>query len=161
MKKILNVAIIIGYLWFSLALLYNFVLPPETKEALPQINNLTFLFSGTTMGAVAAVLQYVKQLTGKQKSDNLDNMIKLYERLSEQEKTIDMLKGTIEKQNDNINNLNVAKQTETKKQDEIINIMNKTNKYLKVELESRRTNPFTDQEIKDKIGVLLDEKDII
>ena len=26
-----------------------------------------------------------------------------------------MLKGTIEKQNDNINNLNVAKQTETKK----------------------------------------------
>ena len=107
------------------------------------------------MGAVAAVLQYVKQLTGKQTSDNLDNMIKLYERLSEQEK------GTIEKQNDNINNLNVAKQTETKKQDEIINIMNKTNKYLKVELESRKTNPFTDQEIKDKIGVLLDEKDII
>ena len=82
MKKILNVAIIIGYLWFSLALLYNLVLPPETKEALPQINNLTFLFSGTTMGAVAAVLQYVKQLTGKQKSDNLDNMIKLYERLT-------------------------------------------------------------------------------
>lgn len=113
------------------------------------------------MGAVAAVLQYVKQLTGKQMSDNLDNLIKLYDRLSEQEKTIDMLKGTIEKQNDNINNLNVAKQTETKKQDEIINIMNKTNKYLKVELESRRTNPFTDQEIKDKIGVLLDEEDII
>ena len=39
--------------------------------------------------------------------------------------------------------------------------MNKTNKYLKVELESRKTNPFTDQEIKDKIGVLLDEEDII
>lgn len=161
MKKILNSVIIIGYLWFSLALLYNFVIPPETKEAFPQINNLTFLFSGTTMGALAAVLQYVKQLLGKQTNDNLDNLIKLYDRLSEQEKTIDMLKETITNQNENINNLNKIKQVENRKQDEIIQLIDKTNKYLKVELESRQTNPFTDQEIKDKIGELLNEEETL
>ena len=61
---------------------------------------------------------------------------------------IDKLDSVVVKQNTNINRFNELKEQENIKLDESIKLQKETNKLLKLELESRITNPLIDKDIK-------------
>lgn len=157
-NKILNLILIIGYVWFAVALLYNYALPAEYKELLPEINGLTFLLSGTTVASVSVVIQYVKSLLGKQTDTNVTNLLAFHDMLKEQEDKIKELTNIITRQNNNIADFNTERKVEVDNQNKIISLLERNNKYQKTELESRITNPLIDQNIKKRIEVLLNEE---
>lgn len=157
-NKILNLILIIGYVWFAVALLYNYALPIEYKELLPEINGLTFLLSGTTVASVSVVIQYVKSLLGKQTDTNVNTLLAFHDMLKEQEDKIKELTNIITRQNNNIADFNTERKVEVDNQNKIISLLERNNKYQKTELESRITNPLIDQNIKKRIEVLLNEE---
>lgn len=157
-NKILNLILIIGYAWFSIALLYNYVLPLEYKELLPEINEITFLLSGTTVASVSVVIQYVKSLLGKQTDTNVNTLLAFNDMLKEQEDKIKELTNIITRQNKNIADFNTERKVENDNQTKIISLLERNNKYQKTELESRITNPLIDKNIKSRIEVLLNEE---
>ena len=157
-NKILNLILIIGYAWFAVALLYNYVLPLEYKELLPEINEITFLLSGTTVASVSVVIQYVKSLLGKQTDTNVNTLLAFNDMLKEQEDKIKELTNIITRQNKNIADFNTERKVENDNQTKIISLLERNNKYQKTELESRITNPLIDKNIKSRIEVLLNEE---
>lgn len=157
-NKILNLILIIGYVWFAVALLYNYALPIEYKELLPEINGLTFLLSGTTVASVSVVIQYVKSLLGKQTDTNVNTLLAFNDMLKGQEDKIKELTNIITRQNNNIADFNTERKVEVDNQNKIISLLARNNKYQKTELESRITNPLIDQNIKKRIEVLLNEE---
>lgn len=157
-NKILNLILIIGYVWFAVALLYNYALPIEYKELLPEINGLTFLLSGTTVASVSVVIQYVKSLLGKQTDTNVNTLLAFNDMLKGQEDKIKELTNIITRQNNNIADFNTERKVEVDNQNKIISLLERNNKYQKTELESRITNPLIDQNIKKRIEVLLNEE---
>lgn len=166
MKKILNVIIIIGYIWLSLALIYN-QMPPEYTEKLP-IDNTTFILSGATLGIVSTVVQVIKLLLNKNTETNVNALICFKEFLNEQDTRLGELDEKTYKQNLMVENLgrvvtelSRVKNIENEKQEKIIELLKRNNELAKVELKSRLTNPLIDLNIKEEIEAILDEEENI
>lgn len=158
MKKIVNVLIIIGYLWLTVIMLYNTVLPAQYKDLIPQFTNLPFLLSATFAGVLSSALLYMKQFTNKQNETNVNALLNFNDKLKDFDSTIFKLESLVNGQNGNLNTLNTENEKKSVKYDEIIKLLEKNNRLAQVELESRITNPLIDNNIKVKIKELLDNE---
>ena len=159
MKKIINALIIIGYTWLTFALVYEFAIPIEYKSKIPLLNNFMLLYSGTFTGVISSALLYMKNFTNNSQKLNITQFMTIREEFSEVFNKIDKLDSVVVKQNTNINRFNELKEQENIKLDESIKLQKETNKLLKLELESRITNPLIDKDIKNKIKAVLNNEE--
>lgn len=157
-NKILNILIIVGYSWLSIALLYS-QLPLEYQELVPFINKDFLIFSGATTGAISAVIQYLKHVMNQNSETNLKSLLKFDNLLIEQAKKIKEQGFQIDNLSRIVEQLTRVKEKENVKQDEIINLLKESNTYAKLELQSRITNPLIDKEIKEQIEKVLEDEE--
>ena len=159
MKKIINALIIIGYTWLTFALVYEFAIPIEFKNKIPVLNNFMLLYSGAFTGVISSALLYMKNFANNSQKLNITQFMTIREEFSEVFNKIDKLDSVVVKQNTNINRFNELKEQENIKLDESIKLQKETNKLLKLELESRITNPLIDKDIKNKIKAVLNNEE--
>lgn len=159
MKKIINALIIIGYTWLTFALVYEFAIPIEFKNKIPELNNFMILYSGAFTGVISSALLYMKNFTNNSQKLNITQFMTIRDEFSEVFNKIDKLDSVVVKQNTNINRFNELKEQENIKLDESIKLQKETNKLLKLELESRITNPLIDKDIKNKIKAVLNNEE--
>lgn len=164
-KKIYSIIVIIGYLWFAIVLLYTTILPNELKEKLPQdLNNFALGISALGTGGISSILLYFKTFTTKERTLNAQTMIDFAKSIKDNEanntlatnKIMDFIDLNNKKTQNVIDNQNVKNEIDKANNAKLGEI----EKLLKLELESRLTNPFLDKEVADKIeGVLNDKKE--
>jgi hypothetical protein len=157
MKKIINALIIIGYVWLAFVGVYEFAIPLEIKQQLP-IDTKMFVFSAGFTGALSSALLYMKNFTNNSQKLNVTQFKTIRDEFGEVFDKINKLDSVVVKQNTNINRFNELKEQENIKLDESIKLQKETNKLLRLELESRITNPLIDNDIKDKIKAVLDNE---
>lgn len=156
-KKILDIVIVIGYLFSFISILYGVALPTEYQ--LPEINPTTLLVGGGATTVLSSAGMYFKNMFTKQGREHDNNLIQitshiveLTDRVGKLVKELDIVKGYI----DGVNVLDSRKQ---KRLDYLMTIMERNIDLNKAQLESRLTNPFTDKEVKEHIkGVLENDK---
>lgn len=159
MKKLVNTLIIIGYIWLALSLVFQTSLPMEIKEKLPFIDSWSFIFTGLSTGGISTVLLYVKNFTRNSEAGNLSLTIDLTNKLLKLDEIIKEQEVNINKQNENILKLVNNKLVENANTNKIIEQNKEVIRLQKVELESRLTNPLIDENIKEKIKVVLERED--
>lgn len=157
-NKILNILIIVGYSWLSIALLYS-QLPLEYQELVPFINKDFLIFSGATTGAISAVIQYLKHVMNQNSETNLKSLLKFDNLLIEQAKKIKEQGFQIDNLKNVVEQLTKIKEEDNEKQKEIIKLLKINNNYAKLELQSKVTNPLIDKEIKEQIEKVFEDEE--
>lgn len=165
MKKTYTIFIILGYVWFSLVLLYIAVFPPTIKEQIDLKINETFAaLTAIGAGGISTLLVYFKGFTQKERKINLDTMLDFGKNLKDSQVLNSELFDKVFKQLENYNNKTeklfqeqtIKNEIEQKNNSKLVEI----ERLIKVELESKLTNPFLDEDIATKIKeVLGDEKE--
>lgn len=158
-KKILNIFIVLGYLWLSLAFIYTSVLPAEFKAKLPHVDIWSFAMSGVVTGGVSTILMYVKHYISKERVSNLETMIELHKKISENDdrtkEQVDKLKSLIYEQSANIKKF--IEQTANKEVIEKENAerLERIIELIEVELKSKMSNPFVEKDVLSEIEEVL------
>lgn len=146
MRKLLKLISIVMLLWTVISGVYM-ALPLEYKELIPQFNWLTALVSGGSTGILGSTILFVESQLVKSENKNDTRYIELAKKFLEL--------------TDKYNDLENAVQTSTIKNEskinDVIQVIDKNNKLLEVDLNSKLSNPLIDEKVKEMIeGVLRD-----
>lgn len=129
MRKIFNFVSIIMLLWTIISGAY-LALPEEYKALIPQFNWLTALISGGSTGVLGGSMIIVKNFMKKNKDENDARYLQLAQEVL-----------TIKEEHINLKNA-VNNNTDTQKE---------TNRLIRIDLESKLSNPLVEDFIKEKI----------
>lgn len=155
MRKVLNVIVIIGYIWFVLMLAYNSIIPQEIKDKIPFINEYSFFFTGISTGGISTALLFVKNFVQKSENENVKTYLDLINKIEGINRVLEKQANVIQEQNKNINKLEQLKAVESEKLEELKVLNAKIVEQQQVELKSKLTNPLLDNDIKKLIEVVL------
>lgn len=135
-KKIYNFISIIMLLWTIISGSY-LALPQEYKDMIPQFNWLTALISGGSTGILGATMLLVNGFMKKNKNE--------YDT-----KFLDMAKNYIDLKQDykELENKIALSTKEAKQTNELLE---KTNRLIEIDLQSKLSNPLVENYIKEKI----------
>lgn len=163
MKKVLlkmvNAFIIIGFLWTALAGIYVVAVPQDIKDMLPDFTWATALVSGGATGLFSSLAVYIKFIikgnqaeTNGKLQDFAEYSIKIVEHYKEIGVLYKAIKDEIDKLvlENNIDNINNEVLN-----NELVELKN----LIKVDLQSKLTNPLIDKEAEKKIREVLYEEE--
>lgn len=143
LRKIFNFISIIMLLWTIISGAY-LALPAEYKELIPEFNWLTALISGGSTGVLGASILVVDSFIKKNKVDVDSKYIDLATKFLEIRSDYDNIKAKYKELETKINeNTNVQNATN--------NALEETNRLLKIDLESKLSNPLVEEKIKELI----------
>lgn len=160
-KKLINLFIALGFIVAALSGAYILLVPEYIKEQIPQLNWLVALTAGGASGGFASIALYLKTMLSTQDlrvDDKVEKSVKavnqiidLVINLREQYKEIEIVLNEllVENNKDNIND-----EALTANLSELI-------KLVKVDLNSKLTNPLIDKDAAEQIRGVLNGKDDI
>ena len=135
-RTIFNFISIVMLLWTIISGAY-LALPQEYKDLIPQFNWLTALISGGSTGILGSTMLIVDIFLKKNKSEVDTKYFDLAKQFITINEKYQALENKVEKAT-----------TETRKNNELIS---ENNRLLKIDLESKLSNPLVEEFIKEKI----------
>lgn len=135
-RKLFNFISILLLLWTIISGIY-LALPPEYKALIPEFNWLTAVVSGGSTGVLGSTILFVDRQLKKQDSNNSNKYLELAQEF-------------LKIREDNVN-LRKELSEDRKELKEVKELLSETNRLVRVDLESKLSNPLIEEFIKEKM----------
>ncbi len=149
MKKFIFNAVVYGLLLWSVLTGVYAVLPQETKDLIPQFNELTALISGASAAIVGSGGLVYKSWLAKaatESDDKYADIVKKFITVTEKYKELENQYKRLE---------SIIKESDQKSAEQIKTLTT----LLKAELKAKRDDELIDKKVREYIGSILDEKE--